>query len=101
MANTPTLFYRGSPGTTSATLATVPASTTWIVTNVIVTNTSLTTSSNITLLFNGFEVLYEFTVAPTGIFALDCAQVISASQLITGLQSVNAILDVHISGVAR
>ena len=53
MATTPAVLFRGAATTSvGTTLATVPASTTWIVTNIAIVNTAAT-SATFTLALDG------------------------------------------------
>ena len=46
MAATPKLFYRGAAATSSATLYTVPSTTTSVLTDIVISNTNLTITKN-------------------------------------------------------
>ena len=103
MATTPTTFFRGAATTTTTTvLATVPASTTWIVTNIAVTNTSATggtftlsmgTAGSNTALFTTTSILANATTF------VDLKQPLAATNTITGGASATSI-SFHISGIA-
>lgn len=91
-------LFRGAATTTPGTvLYTVPASTTAVVTNIAVTNTS-GTAYTFTLLLNNIELHTATTIAANTTVYIDCKQVITAAQTLKGWAS-NAAIMYHISGV--
>lgn len=99
MANVPKALYRAlSMPSVDTVLATVPASKIWIVTNVLVTNYSTAATATFNLEFAGAWVAREVSLAAKAIFTLDCAQVLSAAQVIEGFGTATSV-SVHISGV--
>lgn len=97
MATTTKALGRGAFATTSATLYTVPAATTAIVTNIVIANTA-GTAGTFTLALNGTSMATTVACAANSITTLDLKQVLSATQTITGLASATTI-NYHISGV--
>lgn len=97
MANTATRMARGALTTVSATLYTVPAATTALVTEIIINNT---TAGDITptLALGGVDFLTGTPVPGNGMITIGLKQVLSAAETITGLASA-AGLNVFISGV--
>lgn len=79
------------------TLYTVPASTTTIVTNIAVVNTT-TSDQTVYLYFEGTLVLANYTIATNSTVYLDMKQVLVATNTITGLMSSLGV-SIHISGV--
>jgi hypothetical protein len=98
MANTAKTLFRGAATTnTGTTLYTVPALTTAVVTNVIVTNTS-STDGTFTLALGGTALTSTLTITGKGIFTLDLRQVLTATQTITGGANATSI-NFHIAGM--
>jgi hypothetical protein len=101
MATATKALFRGAASTTSATLYTVPnTSTTTVVTNILVANTA---SSNATfdMSIDGIQIANDVVVAANDTLSLDMKQVIPANatpKTITGLASATTV-NFHISGV--
>lgn len=98
MATTSKTLFRGAATTTvGTTLYTVPASTTTVVTSIVITNTA-GAAGTFTLGLNGTNLA---TTVPVGAYdstVLDLKQVLNATQTITGGASAVTI-NFHISGV--
>ena len=90
-------LFRGAAATGSTTLYTVPASTTAVVTNIIVTNTA-GSSGTFTLNLAGTALFTTTTLAANTTAMFDIKQVLTTTQTITGLASATSI-NFHISGV--
>ena len=97
MATISKALARGAFATSSATLYTVPSSTTAVITNIVITNTA-SSAGTFTLGLNGTSLATTVSVAANSITAIDLKQVLSATQTITGLASAVTI-NYHISGV--
>lgn len=98
MATTSKILFRGAATTnTSTTLYTVPASTTAVVTNIIITNTS-STAGTFTIGLGGVSLASAVAIAGNDSTSIDLKQVINATQTITGGASATSI-NFHISGV--
>jgi hypothetical protein len=98
MAATPKNLFRGAATTnTATTLYTVPASTTTVVSNIIVTNTAAA-SGTFTLALNGTAMASAVTIAANQVTIIDLKQVISATQTIQGGASATT-MNFHIEGV--
>lgn len=97
MATTAKQLARAAASLTSATLYTVPASTSTVVTNIVVTNTSAS-AQTFTLSLNGVALHTTSAIAANSTAYIDCKQVLSATQTITGLASAITV-NFHISGV--
>lgn len=97
MANTPARYARTALGTSSATLATIPGSTTAIVTEIILTNTNATVASA-TITLAGVILLDQIQVPSDGIVSIGMKQVMSATEVIAGFASTTGV-NVFISGV--
>jgi phage-related protein len=97
MATTTKALGRGAFATSSATLYTVPAATTTVVSNIVITNTA-SSAGTFTLGLNGTSLATTVAVAANSITTIDLKQVLSATHTITGLASATTI-NYHISGV--
>lgn len=97
MANTPVRMARGALGTASAVLFTVPASTTSIVTEIIINNT---TNNDVVATVNlaGTSVISTSPIPAQGGLVLGMKQVMSAGETITALAATTG-LNIFISGV--
>ena len=98
MAVTSKTLFRGAATTTVGTvLYTVPASTTAVVTSIVITNTAAT-SSTFTLGLAGTNLATTVTVGAYDTTVLDLKQVLVATNTITGGASAITI-NFHIAGV--
>lgn len=95
--NTPRALARGAFATSVATLYTVPASTTAIITSIVVSN-SAASSGTFTLLFDNVDVFKTTTLAANSTTVIDMKQVLTTTKLITGFASA-VTMNFHISGV--
>ncbi len=99
MATTPIAIYRGAATTnTSTTLNTVPASTTWIITDIIVVNTS-SSSQSFTLALDGVSIATTVTVNANDSTEISMKQVLATGKTITGGASATSV-NFHICGIA-
>jgi hypothetical protein len=97
MANLAKALFRGAATTNTATvLYTVPASTSTVITNIIVTNTS--TAGTFTLLLDGVAISSGTAIGANAIVTLDLKQVLATTKTITGGASATSI-NFHISGM--
>lgn len=96
MATTIKSFGRGSFDTSSATLYTVPSSTTSLVTNVVVANSS-TSEVTFTITFDGVEVIPGSALAANSVATFDMKQALSETEIIAGYAS-SADVKYHITG---
>jgi len=98
MATTTKALFRGAATTSvGTTLYTVPASTTTVVTSIVVTNTAAT-AATFDLALNGTKLADTTAIAADTIVVIDLKQVISATQTIAGGASAVTV-NFHISGV--
>ncbi|OPH47632.1 hypothetical protein BC351_10610 [Paenibacillus ferrarius] len=106
MINTPKRLYVGQPTTAATTLYTVPANTTTIVKNILITNTTAT-SSNITIyavpnsqtVGNQHKILAAYTVKGNDTISMDVSLVVSSNDTIQALQGTSAAISIYVSGV--
>jgi hypothetical protein len=97
MATVTKALARTAAATTSTTLYTVPAGTTAVVTNILLSNTAGTSSTG-TIAFDGVTAYSNITIAASSTVSIDLKQTLAATKTITGLASTTAV-NFHISGV--
>lgn len=97
MATTTKALARTAAATSSTTLYTVPASTTTIVTNIVIANTG-SSAYTWTMTFNGVSIGTSVSIAANSTTVIDMKQVLAATQVIAGLAS-NTAVTFHISGI--
>jgi hypothetical protein len=97
MANTFKALFRGPASAGSTTLYTVPSSTTTLVNNILVTNTS-SAAQTYSLSLDGVSMATAVSVPGNDTAVLDIKQVIEQSDVVAGLASSSAI-NFHISGL--
>jgi len=97
MATTTKALARTAAALTSTTLYTVPASTTAVVTNIVVSNAA-TSAATFTITFDGIEVFKDAALAANSTAMFDLKQVLATTKIIAGLASATTV-KFHISGV--
>ncbi len=97
MATTSKALFRGAAATSSTTLYTTPSATTTVVTSIVVVNTA-GSAGTFTLGLAGTSLATTVAIGANSIITLDVKQVLSATNVITGLASATTI-SFHISGV--
>jgi hypothetical protein len=98
MATLTKALFRGAATTnTATTLYTVPASTTTVVSDIVVTNTAAS-AGTFTLGFAGTSIATTVAVAANDSTVISLKQVLVATNVITGGASATTI-NFHISGV--
>jgi hypothetical protein len=97
MATTTKALVRTAAATSSATLYTVPASTTAVITNILVTNTAAS-SATFTLLLDDVSIATTVTVGAYDSTIIDLKQVLATEKTIKGFASAVTV-NFHISGV--
>ena len=97
MATVSKALFRGAASTSSTTLYTVPASTTTVVTNILVTNTT-GTDETFSLLLDDVSIATTVTVGGFDTTVIDLKQVLATTKTIKGLASAVTV-NFHISGV--
>jgi hypothetical protein len=96
--NTPVALFRGNATTNvGTTLYTVPASTTAIITSIVISNNSASTQTA-TLLFDSVAVVTAVSLSANTTQVIDMKQVLTTTKLITGGASATSV-SFHISGV--
>jgi tRNA pseudouridine-54 N-methylase len=97
MATTTKALARAAAATSSATLYTVPASTTAVVTNIAVTNTA-GTAGTFTILLDDVSLHTTTAIAANTTVYIDLKQTLTAAKTIKGHASAITV-NFHISGV--
>jgi hypothetical protein len=97
MATVTKALARTAASTTSATLYTVPSSTTTVVTNIAVAN-GASTAATFTILLDDIELHKDTALAGNSTAYIDLKQVLATTKTIKGLASATTV-DFHISGV--
>jgi hypothetical protein len=97
MATATKSFFRGSASTSNTTLYTVPSSTTAVITNIVVNNTS-STSATYSILLDSVNIETSNTIPGNGSAYIDLKQVLDATKIISGSASTTSVR-FHISGV--
>jgi hypothetical protein len=97
MATTTKALARAAAATSSATLYTVPASTTAVVTNIAVTNTA-GSAGTFSLLLDDVSLHTTTAIAANTTVYIDLKQTLATAKTIKGFASATSI-NFHISGV--
>jgi hypothetical protein len=97
MATTTKALARAAAATSSATLYTVPASTTAVVTNIAVTNTSAS-AQTFSLLLDDVSLHTTTAIAANTTVYIDLKQTLATTKTIKGFASAVTV-NFHISGV--
>ena len=97
MATTTKALARTAAATSSTTLYTVPASTTTVVSNIVIANPS-TSAVTATMTFDGVNIIPTVSIAANSVFSFDLKQVLATTKIIAGLSSATTTT-FHISGV--
>jgi hypothetical protein len=97
MATTTKALARTAAATSSATLYTVPAGTTTVITNIAVANTA-GSDGTFTILLDDIDLHTTTAIAANSTVYIDLKQVLAANKTIKGFASATTI-DFHISGV--
>lgn len=97
MAATPTLFYRGAAATSSATLYTVPSSTTSVLTDIVVSNTS-SDQQYVTITVDGINLVPTVPVSANSVINFQFKTVLATTKVIAGYASSTGV-KLHLSGV--
>ena len=97
MATTTKALFRGAAATSSTTLYTVPASTTAVITEIMIVNTTAT-QGTFTLALDGVSIATAVIILGNDSTVIPLKQVLATTKTITGLASATTI-NFHISGV--
>lgn len=98
MASTEVRIYRGTLGTSSTTLGTVPASKKWIITEIWLANkTGTATTATITL--GGTTLVPAKQIPANDALPIPCKTLALASEVIAGFAGAGSAIDCVISGV--
>ena len=97
MATVTKALARGAFATSSTTLYTVPASTTTVVSNIVVTN-SAASAGTFTITLDGVDLFKTVALAANSTAMFDLKQVLATTKIIAGFASAVTV-SFHISGV--
>lgn len=97
MANTFKVLFRGAASTSNTTLYTVPASTTTLISSILVTNTASSVAT-FDLSLNDVLIANDVSVPANDTSLLEIKQVLPTGQTIKGLASATTV-NFHISGL--
>jgi hypothetical protein len=97
MATITKTLYRGAAATSSATLYTVPSSTTTVITNIAITNTAAA-AATYTISLDGVVFASASSIAANDTIIIDVKQVLATTKIIAGLASATTV-NFHICGV--
>jgi hypothetical protein len=98
MANTAKVLFRGAATTnTNTTLYTAPSSTSTVITNIVVTNTT-SSPATFTISLNGVVLAPTVAISGFSMTSLDIKQVLQTTQTLTGGASA-ATVNFHVSGM--
>ena len=97
MAVTPTLFHRGAAATSSTTLYTVPAATTAVLTDIVVSNTS-SDQQYVTMTVDGINILPTVPISANTVITIQPKTVVPTGDIVAGF-ATSADVKLHISGV--
>jgi hypothetical protein len=97
MATLTKALARTAAATSSATLYTVPSSTTAVVSNIVVTN-SAATAATFTITLDGVDLYKTCAIAANTTAMFDLKQVLATTKIIAGFASAVTV-SFHISGV--
>lgn len=106
MAYTPVRLYQGQPGTSETTLLAAITGNR-IIKQIIITNTSATTSSlSLSLVPSGGtagvanRIISGYAISGVAAVTFDLSQVMTSGDFLSGLQTVSGALTITISGVS-
>ena len=97
MPATPALFYRGAAATSSTTLYTVPSSTTSVLTDIVVSNTSAD-QQYVTMTVDGVNILPAVPISANTVINLQPKTVMATTKILAGF-ATSTDVKFHISGV--
>jgi hypothetical protein len=97
MPNTFKTLYRGAAATSSATLYTVPAATSTLISTILVTNTSAS-AQTFTITLDGVSIATTVSVPANDTNILEIKQHLGTTKIIAGLASATTV-NFHITGI--
>jgi hypothetical protein len=97
MATVSKALARTAAATSNTTLYTVPASTTAVITNIVITNTA-SSGATFDLSLDDIQIANDVSIAANSITVIDLKQVLATTKTIKGLASATSV-NFHISGV--
>jgi hypothetical protein len=95
--STATLFYRGAAATSSTTLYTVPANTTSVLTDIVISSTD-SAQQSVTITVDGVVLIPAVPVPSNSVVNFQFKSVIAAGKIVAGYAGSTNV-NFHISGV--
>lgn len=91
-------LYKGTLGTGSITLYTVPIGVNAIVKNIVITNKA-DIPTTITLIVGGTEIIYQHMVPSKATIMIDNTLVINSSENITAIAGSASAINIYVTGI--
>lgn len=98
MADTLKQLYKGTLGTSSATLYTVPASTTAIIKEIVLANKTAT-DATATITFDGVNIVPAKKVPANDALVVELHSIMPTATIIAGLAGTASAIDIYVSGI--
>lgn len=98
MAYTNKAMYRGTLGSSSATLYTAPSGTTGVLLNAVLANKT-GSAVTVTLSLDGILLFPTVSVGANTVVSLDLRQTLDAGKTASGFASSGSAIDCHLSGI--
>jgi len=98
MADTLKCLGKGTLGTSTTTLYTVPASTTAIVKEIVLCNKTAS-DATVTITFDGTNIISGKTVKTNDTYVIEFHSILGAGKIIAGLAGTANAIDYYISGI--
>lgn len=103
---TPKKLYTGQPATSAATIYTAPASTTTIIKNILICNTTASSATvTLNLVASGGSaaannrILSTYSVNANDTVAIDLSGILATGDFISAVQGTSSAITLHITGV--
>lgn len=98
MADTLKTLYSGTLGTASATLYTVPASTTAIIKEIVLCNKTAS-AATATITFDGINIVNGKSIASNDTLVIELHSILATTKILAGLAGTDAAIDCFVSGI--
>ena len=98
MADTLKTLYGGTLGTASATLYTVPASTTAIIKEIVLCNKTAS-AATATITFDGINIVAAKSIAANDTLVIELHSIFAATKILAGLSGTASAIDCFVSGI--
>lgn len=98
MADTLKTIYKGTLGTASTTLYTVPASTTAIIKEIILCNKTAS-AATATITFDSWNIVAAKSIAANDTLVIELHSILETGKILAGLAGTASAIDCFISGI--